>query len=83
MRSVCNALALMQCVASHPDTRTLFLKAHIPLYLYPFLNTATKTRYRFVCFFQKAKRKNITRDGSRATLRLLVLPVVVCVAQPV
>lgn len=34
----------MQCVASHPDTRNLFLKAHIPLYLYPFLNTATKTR---------------------------------------
>ena len=23
---VCNALALLQCVASHPDTRTLFLK---------------------------------------------------------
>ena len=22
---VCNALALLQCVASHPDTRTLFL----------------------------------------------------------
>ena len=36
---VCNALALLQCVASHPDTRSLFLGAHIPLYLYPFLNT--------------------------------------------
>ncbi|CAM6032963.1 unnamed protein product [Sphagnum compactum] len=41
---VCNALALLQCVASHPDTRTLFLNAHIPLYLYPFLNTVSKTR---------------------------------------
>lgn len=41
---VCNALALLQCVASHPDTRTLFLKAHIPLFLYPFLNTVSKTR---------------------------------------
>ncbi|OVA09763.1 Rcd1 [Macleaya cordata] len=41
---VCNALALLQCVASHPDTRTLFLNAHIPLYLYPFLNTTSKTR---------------------------------------
>ncbi|KAI6687545.1 hypothetical protein NL676_024373 [Syzygium grande] len=41
---VCNALALLQCVASHPDTRMLFLKAHIPLYLYPFLNTGSKTR---------------------------------------
>eukprot|EP00894_Picocystis_sp_ML_P001915 jgi/Pico_ML_1/52432/g3138.t2 len=41
---VCNALALLQCVASHPDTRQLFLQAHIPLYLYPFLNTVSKTR---------------------------------------
>jgi len=41
---VCNALALLQCVASHPETRILFLNAHIPLYLYPFLNTTSKTR---------------------------------------
>ncbi|KAK4745795.1 hypothetical protein SAY87_012107 [Trapa incisa] len=41
---VCNALALLQCVASHPDTRMLFLNAHIPLYLYPFLNTSSKSR---------------------------------------
>jgi hypothetical protein len=62
---VCNALALLQCVASHPDTRQLFLNggfcawvvwvgfgltfwfsmtAHIPLFLYPFLNTTSKTR---------------------------------------
>lgn len=41
---VCNALALLQCVASHNDTRSLFLAAHIPLFLYPFLNTTSKTR---------------------------------------
>ncbi|GAA0145160.1 hypothetical protein LIER_05414 [Lithospermum erythrorhizon] len=41
---VCNALALLQCVASHQDTRMLFLNAHIPLYLYPFLNTTSKFR---------------------------------------
>ncbi|XP_020588309.1 cell differentiation protein RCD1 homolog isoform X3 [Phalaenopsis equestris] len=41
---VCNALALLQCVASHSETRVLFLNAHIPLYLYPFLNTTSKTR---------------------------------------
>ncbi|KAL7811500.1 cell differentiation protein rcd1 [Trichoderma aethiopicum] len=41
---VCNALALLQCVASHNDTRTLFLNAHIPLFLYPFLNTTSKSR---------------------------------------
>ncbi|KAJ9512796.1 hypothetical protein QJQ45_028989 [Haematococcus lacustris] len=41
---VCNALALLQCVASHTDTRAMFLQAHIPLFLYPFLNTSSKTR---------------------------------------
>src|SRR3989338_6566243 len=41
---VCNALALLQCVASHKDTRTPFISAHIPLYLYPFLNTTSTTR---------------------------------------
>ena len=41
---MCNALALLQCVASHPETRTLFLQAHVPLFLYPFLNTVSKTR---------------------------------------
>lgn len=40
----CNVLALLQCVASHKDTRQLFLKAHIPLFLYPFLNTVSKGR---------------------------------------
>jgi CCR4-NOT transcription complex subunit 9 len=34
---VCNALALLQCVASHNDTRTLFLKGRPPplLFFYP------------------------------------------------
>ncbi|CAO1438048.1 unnamed protein product [Diamesa serratosioi] len=41
---VCNALALLQCVASHPETRSVFLQAHIPLFLYPFLHTSSKTR---------------------------------------
>nr|CAG4635573.1 EOG090X09A7 [Artemia franciscana] len=41
---VCNALALLQCVASHPDTRSAFLQANIPMFLYPFLHTVSKTR---------------------------------------
>lgn len=41
---VCNALALLQCVASHQETRSAFLQAHIPLFLYPFLHTVSKTR---------------------------------------
>ncbi len=41
---VCNALALLQCVASHPDTKSKLMAAHIPLYLYPFLNTVSRHR---------------------------------------
>jgi len=41
---VCNALALMQCVASHKDTRAPFLQANIPLFLYPFLHTTKSSR---------------------------------------
>ncbi|ODV92260.1 hypothetical protein CANCADRAFT_22185 [Tortispora caseinolytica NRRL Y-17796] len=41
---VCNCLSLLQCVASHPDTKVPFLDAHLPLYLYPFLNTTSKSK---------------------------------------
>ena len=45
---VCNALALLQCIASHAETRSLFLGSHLPLYLYPFLNTVHKSK-RIAC----------------------------------
>ncbi|TYH63857.1 hypothetical protein ES332_D07G224600v1, partial [Gossypium tomentosum] len=41
---VCNAIALFQCVASHPDTRIPFIRATMPVYLYPFLNTMSNER---------------------------------------
>lgn len=41
---VCNALALLQCVASNTSTRGMFLQARIPLYLYPFLSTNARQR---------------------------------------
>jgi len=41
---VCNALALLQCVASHPETKSKLMSAQIPLYLYPFLNTVSRHR---------------------------------------
>uniref|UniRef100_A0ACD5X587 Uncharacterized protein n=1 Tax=Avena sativa TaxID=4498 RepID=A0ACD5X587_AVESA len=41
---VCNVLALFQCVASHPETRILFLDAQIPYFLYPFLYIQSKTK---------------------------------------
>ncbi|PUZ68402.1 hypothetical protein GQ55_2G024700 [Panicum hallii var. hallii] len=40
----CNVLALLQSVASHPETRIPFLKAEITEYLYPFLNTTSNAR---------------------------------------
>ncbi|KAF2944307.1 uncharacterized protein [Oryza sativa Japonica Group] len=41
---VCNALALLQCIASHSETRTHFLQARIPLYLCAFLETDDKAK---------------------------------------
>lgn len=40
----CNALALLQCVAAHSETRSLFLNSHLGLFLYPFLNTICSQR---------------------------------------
>jgi CCR4-NOT transcription complex subunit 9 len=42
--NVCNVLTLLQSLAAHPDTRSSFLNAHIPLFLYPFLNTISKSK---------------------------------------
>ncbi|GJN10289.1 hypothetical protein PR202_ga28370 [Eleusine coracana subsp. coracana] len=36
----CNALALLQTVASHPETRIPFLRAKIPMYFYSYLDCA-------------------------------------------
>ncbi|XP_020164283.1 uncharacterized protein [Aegilops tauschii subsp. strangulata] len=41
---VCNVLALFQCIASRPETRSPFIEANIPLYLYPFLRTVDKAQ---------------------------------------
>lgn len=43
-KRVCNALAILQCVASHLKTRGLFFDACIPLYIYPFLDIRSKDR---------------------------------------
>ncbi|KAL4439327.1 hypothetical protein ABPG74_016990 [Tetrahymena malaccensis] len=41
---VCSVLGLLQCLALHPETKPHFIKAHIPLFLYPFLNTSAKLK---------------------------------------
>ncbi len=38
---VCSVLGILQCIALHPKTRIQFLKAHIPMFLYPLLNTTS------------------------------------------
>ncbi|TYI20152.1 hypothetical protein ES332_A07G216500v1 [Gossypium tomentosum] len=35
---------LLKCVASHPNTRIPFIRATMPMYLYPFLNTMNNER---------------------------------------
>ena len=40
----CSVLDLFQCVAAHPETRRPFLKAQIPIFLYPFINTLNKSK---------------------------------------
>ncbi|MES1922420.1 Cell differentiation protein RCD1 [Bonamia ostreae] len=34
----CNSLAIMQCIAMHPETRTVFIESNVPLYIFPFIN---------------------------------------------
>ena len=41
---VCNVLALFQCVAGHDETRQPFVRANIPIYLFPFLHQNSSSR---------------------------------------
>jgi CCR4-NOT transcription complex subunit 9 len=41
---VCNVLALFQCVAGHDETRLPFIRANLPLYLFPFLHATNQSR---------------------------------------
>ncbi|KAF8714073.1 hypothetical protein HU200_028069 [Digitaria exilis] len=46
----CNVLALLQSVASHPETKNLFLRAYYTEYLYPLLNTTSNARsFEYLC----------------------------------
>ncbi|KAM5580592.1 hypothetical protein ABKV19_010041 [Rosa sericea] len=41
---VCNTITLFQCIASHLETRKPFIRASMPLYLYPFIGTENKDK---------------------------------------
>ena len=48
-RRVCPVLSLLQCVASHEETRHAFLAAQFPQYFYPFLTSSARTEpYEFL-----------------------------------
>ena len=41
---ICTVISLFQCVAENQETCQEFLKAQLPIFLYPFLNTINKSR---------------------------------------
>lgn len=41
---VCHALTLFQCIAGHEETKMAFLRANIPIYLFPFIHSVTSTQ---------------------------------------
>ncbi|KAL6143914.1 hypothetical protein ACLB2K_054609 [Fragaria x ananassa] len=42
---VCDTITLFQqCIASHLDTRKPFIRAYLPLYLYPFISTESRDK---------------------------------------
>ena len=41
---ICCVITLLQCIASNNNTRHEFLESQIPIFLYPFLNNANKTK---------------------------------------
>ncbi|CAI9098632.1 OLC1v1035311C1 [Oldenlandia corymbosa var. corymbosa] len=70
---VCNAVALLQCVALHPDTRMPFLRANIPLYLYPFLNNMnTSTPFEYLRLASLSLIGALVKDDDTEIIRFLL-----------
>lgn len=42
-KRICDCMELLDCIADNPHTQPLFLDANIPVYLFPFLNTSSKS----------------------------------------
>ena len=43
-KAICHTLTLFQSIASHKETRIPFIRANIPMYLFPFLHTINTSR---------------------------------------
>ncbi|AET05559.2 cell differentiation RCD1-like protein [Medicago truncatula] len=74
----CNVLALLQCVASHSETRMLFLNASIPLYLYPFLKTKDKSpQFEYLRLASLGVIGALVKDNTKEVLGYLILSEVI------
>jgi len=62
----CNALALFQCIASHPKTRNDLVECRIPVFLYPFLR-GNSSESSSSSSSQNAKGSDSSSQNSKAT----------------
>ncbi|PHT69584.1 Cell differentiation protein RCD1 -like protein [Capsicum annuum] len=75
---VCNVLALLQCVASHPDTRMSLLNASIPSYLYAFLVTTSKSRpFEYLRLASLGVIGALVKAGDTEVIRALLSPEII------
>ncbi|PHU04122.1 Cell differentiation protein RCD1 -like protein [Capsicum chinense] len=75
---VYNVLALLQCVASHPDTRMSLLNASIPSYLYAFLVTTSKSRpFEYLRLASLGVIGALVKAGDTEVIRALLSPEII------
>lgn len=70
---ICHALDLMQCVASHSQTQSRFLQAQLPIYLYPILNTTSRsTPFEYLRLASLGIIAALVRNNSRPAIEFLI-----------
>eukprot|EP00917_Polyrhabdina_sp_WS-2016_P029588 GHVP01063109.1.p1 GENE.GHVP01063109.1~~GHVP01063109.1.p1 ORF type:complete len:280 (+),score=52.03 GHVP01063109.1:600-1439(+) len=68
-RRICNALSLLQCIATHEKTTRKFIKAYIPIYLYPLISIEENGRsYRYVRLTGLGVIGSLLRTGDEEAL---------------
>ncbi|PQM40353.1 cell differentiation protein RCD1 homolog [Prunus yedoensis var. nudiflora] len=75
----CNTLSLYQCVAAHPETENLFVKANIPMYIYPFLGTKSKEKpYEYLRLSSLGVIGALVKDNDEDIITFLLQTQVFC-----
>ncbi|CEF66917.1 Cell differentiation protein RCD1 homolog [Strongyloides ratti] len=71
--SVCNTLALLQCIASHKDTRLQMLHSNLHMFLYSFLHTTkTERPYEYVRLTSLGVIGALVRSEDKDVIALLL-----------